>query len=79
MRTENQYRQLKTKERAQETRHKIQLGGLVIKAELESEPSAVLLGLLLEVAQKLKTAEADTLRDRWKVLGDLAFSKPSEG
>jgi hypothetical protein len=33
-------------ERRLDTRHKIQLGGLVIKAGLDGEPPAVILGIL---------------------------------
>lgn len=38
-------------ERKQDTRQKIQLGGLVKKAGLHEEPPAVLLGLLLEAKE----------------------------
>ena len=72
---EQQYYRLRTHERAQETRRKIQLGGLIVKAGLDSEPSAVLLGLLLEAAEKLTTAKADKVRGHWRTLGDLAFTQ----
>ena len=39
--------------RKADTRNKIQLGGLIVKAGLAREPAAVLLGLLLEAAKTL--------------------------
>ena len=38
--------------RKADTRNKIQLGGLIVKAGLAEEPAAVLLGLLLEAAER---------------------------
>ena len=37
--------------RKADTRNKIQLGGLIVKAGLAEEPAAVLLGLLLEASR----------------------------
>jgi hypothetical protein len=62
-------------ERKQDTRKKIQLGGLIIKAGLMDEPTAILLGLLLEANETLQSEEAETARRRWKVLGDIAFTR----
>ena len=40
-------------DRKADARRKIQLGGLIMKAGLDEEPAAVLLGLLLEAAETL--------------------------
>jgi len=55
--------------RKADTRHKIQLGGLIVKAGLGEEPSNVLLGLLCDAKAKLQTE-----RDRWRLIGDKEFS-----
>lgn len=46
-------------ERAADTRHKIQLGGLVIKAGLDDLASNELLGALLEIKDILDNPDAD--------------------
>ncbi|MCR9243301.1 MAG: conjugal transfer protein TraD [Rhodobiaceae bacterium] len=46
-------------ERAADTRHKIQLGGLVIKAGLDDLASNELLGALLEIKDILDSPDAD--------------------
>ena len=74
-RTRNRYARMKTLERKEDTRKKIALGGLVKKAGLAEEPSAVILGLLLEAAELLQDESAREARTRWKVRGDLAFTK----
>ncbi len=56
--------------RKADTRHKIQLGGLVVKAGLSSEPTNVLLGLLCEAKTNLETN-----RQRWQMLGSAIFEK----
>ena len=45
--------------RKTDIRRKIQLGGLVVKADLADEPAALLLGLLLEAKEKLAPDEGD--------------------
>ena len=45
--------------RKADTRNKIQLGGLIVKAGLGDEPAAVLLGLLLAAARTLSGPDAD--------------------
>ncbi len=72
---ERQAARYKTLERKQDTRQKIQLGGLVKKAGLADEKSAVLLGLLLDAAEKLQGEEATSLRIGWMIKGDIAFSE----
>jgi hypothetical protein len=60
-------------ERKADTRRKIQLGGLVIKAGLDCEEPAVLLGMLTAGARVLNAPNAMESRRRWKELGDRAF------
>ena len=61
--------------RKEDARRKIQLGGLVVKAGLDTEPPAVLLGLLVEAARALSGERGETLRERFKKAGDLAFGE----
>jgi len=67
------------KARRERTRHLIELGGLVIKAdlvELLDDDRATLLGALLDVASQLRGAgDADPayLRARWRRAGMRAF------
>jgi conjugative transfer protein TraD len=60
-------------ERRLDTRRKIQLGGLVIKAGLDTEESAVLLGILTAAKRVLSGQHAADSRRRWQELGDKAF------
>lgn len=68
-----------TKARRERTRHLIELGGLVLKAdlpELLDDDRATLLGALLDVAGQLRDAgDADPahLRARWRRAGMCAF------
>ncbi|HTT76562.1 MAG TPA: conjugal transfer protein TraD [Candidatus Binataceae bacterium] len=62
-------------ERRRDTRRKIQLGGLVIKAGLADEEPAVILGLLAAAKRVLNGAHAADSRRRWKELGDQAFTQ----
>jgi hypothetical protein len=62
-------------ERRRDTRRKIQLGGLIIKAGLEGEEAAVILGLLAAAKRVLSGKHADDARQRWKDLGDQAFTQ----
>ena len=66
---------MRTLERKQDTREKIQLGGLIKKAGLDGEPTAILLGLLLEAAETLHGENAKAARNHWQVLGDIEFSR----
>ena len=56
-------------ERKAATRHKIQLGGLVVKAGLGAEPPAVLLGILLEAARRLQADDGPATRTTWDLVG----------
>src|SRR5271155_579566 len=62
-------------DRRLDTRHKIQLGGLVIKAGLGDEEAAVILGLLTAAKRGLSSPNAADSRRRWKELGDQAFGQ----
>jgi hypothetical protein len=65
---------MKSHERKSDTRRKIQLGGLVIKAGLEGETTATLLGVLLDAAEKLNSKSADKIRSDFKIKGDIALT-----
>jgi hypothetical protein len=65
-------------ERKTDTRRKIQLGGLIIKAGLASEEPAILLGMLTGGAKALNAPNAVESRRRWKELGDRAFGSATK-
>lgn len=58
--------------RKKDTREKIQLGGLVAKAGLRYEKRALLLGLLIDGASRIKADETE--RNRLMAIGEKAFS-----
>ncbi|OJU48896.1 MAG: conjugal transfer protein TraD [Mesorhizobium sp. 61-13] len=62
--------------RKKDTREKIELGGLIVKVGLRYEKRALLLGLLLEGAQRLKNNEAERLR--LTSIGVEAFGRDGE-
>jgi hypothetical protein len=62
-----------TVERKADTRRKILLGGLVVKAGLAAEEPAVLLGMLTAGARVLKSPSASDSRRRWREIGDRVF------
>lgn len=64
---------MSTEERKLDTRRKIQLGGLVIKANLANEEFAVILGLLTAAARVLSGGTGPEARQRWKQIGERAF------
>jgi len=51
-----------TEARKKETRAKIELGGLIVKAGLRYEKRALLFGLLIEAGKRIKGDEAERLR-----------------
>jgi hypothetical protein len=57
--------------RRQDTREKIALGGLIIKAGLRHEKKAILLGALIELQGRLMAD--DTERERLRKIGAEAF------
>lgn len=70
---ERQASRVKTTDRKQDTRRKIQMGGLVKKAGLDSETTAVLFGMLLDCKEKLSSDESSQFKNHWQVKGDLAL------
>jgi hypothetical protein len=73
VRVEMRRARMTSAERRADTRHKIQLGGLIIKAGLTTEEPAVLLGMLTAGARVLRGSSALESRRRWKEIGDRAF------
>ena len=65
---------MRTLERRQDTRQKIQLGGLVKKAQLEHESTAVLYGLLLKAFEELNGEHSEHFRNAWRIKGDMALT-----
>jgi hypothetical protein len=62
--------------RKKDTREKIELGGLIVKAGLRYEKRALLLGLLIEAGKRIKGDEAERLR--LTAIGAEAFGNDSE-
>ncbi|MER9295743.1 conjugal transfer protein TraD [Mesorhizobium sp. M0621] len=63
-------------ERRKRTRHLIELGGLVIKAgivDLTGDDRATILGVLLWMADKLKSDQGEQFRELWTAKGKQAF------
>jgi hypothetical protein len=60
-----------TEARRKDTREKIQLGGLIAKAGLRYEKRALLLGMLIDAADRMRSDEAE--RARLMALGERAF------
>lgn len=64
--------------RRERTRHLIELGGLITKAELielADDDRAVILGLLIEAAAKLKGENRDQQLLIWRRRGARAFTQ----
>lgn len=62
--------------RKKETREKIELGGLIVKAGLRYEKRALLLGALVDLSRRLKSNEGE--RARLIAIGAEAFSNANE-
>ena len=62
--------------RKKDTRDKIELGGLIVKAGLRWEKRALLLGILIDAAARLKRDAVE--RERLMALGTEAFGNDSE-
>jgi hypothetical protein len=60
-----------TEARRKDTREKIELGGLIVKAGLRFEKRALLLGLLIDGALRVKADGEE--RDRLLAIGAEAF------
>lgn len=59
-------------DRKLDTRNKIELGGLIIKAGLNQYPKSIILGILIEAKNAI--AINNQLLDQYQVTGDLEFS-----
>lgn len=69
-------------ERRKRTRHLIELGGLVVKANIVNligDDRATILGALLWIADKLKSEDGEKARGVWTKLGKMAFEAESRG
>ena len=62
--------------RKKDTREKIELGGLIVKAGLRYEKRALLLGMLIDAAERARASEAE--RERLAAIGTKAFSDERE-
>ncbi|MGR9244149.1 type IV conjugative transfer system coupling protein TraD (plasmid) [Rhizobium leguminosarum] len=65
-----------TDARKKDTREKIELGGLIVKAGLRYEKRALLLGMLIEAGMRIKGNDAERLR--LTMIGAEAFGNDSE-
>jgi hypothetical protein len=66
--------------RRERTRQLIELGGLIAKAdliELTGDDRAVILGLLVEAAAKLRSIEREPQMQLWRRRGTRAFDNGS--
>lgn len=61
----------KIKERKKQTRRKIELGGLVIKAEMDVFPKDIILGALISIKKEIKNNT--DLKSLFKSIGNAAF------
>ncbi|ASY61311.1 MULTISPECIES: type IV conjugative transfer system coupling protein TraD [Sinorhizobium] len=62
--------------RKKDTREKIELGGLIVKAGLRYEKRALLLGALVDLSRRLRSDEGE--RARLIALGAEAFGDEGE-
>lgn len=65
-----------TEARKKDTREKIELGGLIVKAGLRYEKRALLLGLLVDAGRRLRGDDAE--RSRLTAIGTEAFGHDGE-
>lgn len=71
---ERQINRMKITERKQDTRKKIQLGGLIKKSGLDNESTALLFGMLLECKDKMNLPNGNLLKQEWTIKGDIALT-----
>lgn len=64
--------------RKEDTRRKIQLGGLVIKSGMADYPPVVILGALALAENALQGPNAQDTRQRFAAAGDALFSKDKD-
>lgn len=62
--------------RKKDTREKIELGGLIVKAGLRYEKRTLLLGLLIDTGHRIKGDETE--RSRLTAIGAEAFGNDGE-
>jgi len=62
--------------RKKDTRDKIELGGLIVKAGLRFEKRALLLGALMDLQRRLKSDDSE--RARLTAIGAEAFGNEGE-
>lgn len=74
-RLQSKEQRLKTLERKQRTRRLIELGGLIVKAELDDLNNNTLLGALLSLKQQ--TLENERIVTEWTTAGAEAFEASS--
>lgn len=65
-----------TQARKKDAHEKIQLGGLIVKAGLRYEKRALLLGLLVDGAKRVRADQSE--RNRLLVLGEEEFNRETE-
>ena len=68
-------------QRRERTRQLIELGGLVAKADLidlADDDRALLYGALLEIADRLKAHDRESVRQQWRRRGQRAFAVDAE-
>ena len=63
----------KIKERKKQTRRKIELGGLVIKAEMDQFPKDIILGALINARKEIQN-DAD-IESLFQFIGNNSFMK----
>ncbi len=73
---QSQEQKLKLIERKKRTRRLIELGGLIVKAELDSFNNNTLLGALMSLKSSLQTNES--LIEEWTSIGAAAFEALSQ-
>ena len=76
VRLERMRRTTSSEARKKDTREKIELGGLIVKAGLRYEKRALLLGLLIDAAGRIRGDEAE--RSRLTAIGAEAFGHDGE-
>ena len=65
-----------TEARKKDTREKIELGGLIVKAGLRYEKRSLLLGLLIDAAKRIRGDDME--KARLAAIGSEAFSNEGE-
>ncbi|SCY86853.1 type IV conjugative transfer system coupling protein TraD [Rhizobium sp. NFACC06-2] len=69
-------RTMTSEARKKDTREKIELGGLIVKAGLRYQKRALLLGALIDIARRIEGDEGE--RSRLIAIGAEAFGNDAE-